>query len=163
MDHQTSINNRIYFSETILQQLALWRFKGKKISFTNGCFDILHIGHADYLSKAASYGDILIVGLNSDNSVRRIKGENRPINPQEARAFLLASLRFVDAVIIFGEDTPYGIIKLIQPDFLIKGNDYKPEEIVGYDIVKANGGEVITIPLVEGFSTSSIIEKLNDK
>ncbi len=163
MDHQTAINNKIFTPETIIQKLAYWRFKEKKISFTNGCFDILHIGHADYLSKAASVGDILIVGLNSDNSVKRIKGETRPINPEDARAFLLASFQFIDAVILFNEDTPYELIKIVQPDFLIKGNDYAPEQIVGYDIVKEKGGEVITIPLVEGFSTSSILKNLMDK
>lgn len=163
MDYQTAINHKIFTPDTILQKLAYWRFKGKKICFTNGCFDILHIGHADYLSKAASFGDLLIVGLNSDYSVKRIKGETRPINPEAARAFLLASFQFVDAVIIFNEDTPYELIKIIQPDFLIKGNDYATEEIVGYDIVKQKGGEVITIPLVEGFSTSSIINKIIDQ
>lgn len=160
MEKHQSIINKIYSSETISQLLAYWQFKGKKVVFTNGCFDVLHLGHAEYLSKAADLGDVLVVGLNTDASVKRLKGENRPINPENARAFLLASLRVVDAVIFFDEDTPYNLIKLIQPDILVKGNDYKPEDIVGYDVLMAKGGEVKTIELVEGFSSSLIIEKM---
>ncbi len=160
MENHQSIINKIYSPDNISQILAYWQFKGKKVVFTNGCFDVLHLGHAEYLSKAADLGDILIVGLNTDASVKRLKGENRPINPENARAFLLASLRVVDAVIFFDENTPYNLIKLIQPDILVKGNDYKPEDIVGYDILMAKGGEVKTIELVEGFSSSLIIEKM---
>ena len=132
----------------------------KKIVFTNGCFDILHIGHVRYLKKAAALGDILIVGLNSDDSVRRIKGPDRPVNNQDDRLEVLAALDFVDYVVIFNEDTPYEIIKLCQPDFLVKGGDYKPEEVVGRDIVEGRGGRLVLIPFVKGRSTTNIIEKI---
>jgi len=140
--------------------LAYWRFKNQKIVFTNGCFDLLHLGHLDYLVKAADLGDVLIVGLNSDNSVRRLKGENRPLLDQNARANLLAGFSFITKVVIFDEDTPYELIKLVKPDILVKGKDYKKEEVVGYDIVQKNGGEVITLDLVEGYSTTDLIRKI---
>ncbi|MCR5645010.1 MAG: D-glycero-beta-D-manno-heptose 1-phosphate adenylyltransferase [Bacteroidales bacterium] len=132
-----------------------------KVVFTNGCFDILHRGHVEYLAKAADLGDILVVGLNTDASVRRLKGEGRPVNNQEARALVLASLSFVDAVVLFDDDTPYNLIKTLRPDVLVKGADYQPEDIVGYDIVTSYGGTVTTIPLVEGYSTTNFIERLN--
>ena len=154
------IKSKIFSKESLKYQLAIWRFLSKKIVFTNGCFDILHLGHIDYLSKAAEFGNVLIVGLNSDNSVRSIKGGNRPINDENSRAMILASLGFVSAVILFDEDTPYNLIKFVQPDVLIKGSDYKPEDIVGYDIVKAKGGEIETIDFLHGYSTSSIIDKI---
>jgi len=156
------IENKIISLDNLQLKLAFWKFKEKKVVFSNGCFDILHRGHIDYLSKAADLGDILIIGLNSDNSVRRIKGTTRPINDEYSRALLLASLSFVDAVCLFDEDTPYKLIKFIQPDILVKGNDYSPEEVVGNDIVSAKGGQVITIPLVEGFSTSKIEKHIAD-
>ncbi len=134
--------------------------EGKTLVFTNGCFDILHRGHVEYLSKASDMGDVLVVGLNTDASVKRLKGESRPINDEQARALILASLGFVDAVVLFDEDTPYELIKAIRPDVLVKGADYKPEEIVGYDIVTSYGGKVETVPLVEGYSTTSIISNL---
>ncbi len=140
-----------------------WRLRERKVVFTNGCFDILHLGHIDYLSKAADLGHELVVGLNTDQSVRRIKGAGRPINDQDARARLLASLFFVSAVVLFDEDTPYELIKKVQPHVLVKGSDYKAEDIVGYDVVKARQGEVITIDFLEGFSTSAIIEKLRQE
>ncbi len=140
--------------------LAFWRFKGYKIVFTNGCFDILHLGHIDYLAKARNLGDKLMVGLNTDASVRRIKEENRPINDESSRAMLLASLQFVDAVVLFNEDTPFNLIKKVQPDILVKGSDYKPENIVGADIVTAKGGKIETIDFLEGYSTTSVIEKI---
>ena len=140
--------------------LAIWRFQGKKIVFTNGCFDILHLGHIDYLSAASELGDLLIIGLNTDLSVSKIKGENRPIQDEVSRAFVLASLGFVDAVVFFGEDTPYNLIKIIQPDILVKGADYRPEDIVGYDIVKNKGGEIVTIEFLEGYSTTAIEKKI---
>jgi rfaE bifunctional protein nucleotidyltransferase chain/domain len=154
------IKSKIFSKESLKYQLSIWRFLSKKIVFTNGCFDILHLGHIDYLSKAAEFGDVLIVGLNSDDSVRAIKGINRPINDEKSRAKILASLGFVSAVILFDEDTPYNLIKFVQPDVLIKGSDYKPEDIVGYDIVKAKGGEIETIDFLRGYSTSSIIDKI---
>lgn len=131
-----------------------------KTVFTNGCFDILHRGHVEYLQKARTFGDRLIVGLNSDASVRRLKGETRPIQDQTSRKIVLEALRCVDEVFIFEEDTPYELIQKIQPDVLVKGADYRPEDIVGYDIVKSKGGEVRTVEFVEGFSTTKIIDRL---
>ena len=133
-----------------------WKFFGKRIVFTNGCFDLLHAGHIESLSQAAGFGDILIVGLNSDSSVKRLKGENRPIQSEQNRATLLASLYMVDAVVIFDEDTPLEIIKSIMPDVLVKGGDYTPETIVGAKEVMANGGKVEIIPLVPGLSTTNL-------
>jgi len=137
-------------------------FIGKKVVFTNGCFDILHRGHLEYLQAAADLGDILVVGLNSDASVKRLKGENRPINNQNDRAFALASLVFVDAVIIFDEDTPLELIQRVKPNVLVKGGDYSIGNIVGADFVKNIGGEVQVIPFVDGYSTTQIIEKMKE-
>lgn len=137
-----------------------WRIHWESIVFTNGCFDILHLGHVDYLEKARNLGKRLVVGINSDDSVQRLKGESRPILPQEARARVIAALEFVDAVVIFEEDTPYELIKLLQPDILVKGGDYKPEEIVGYEIVTKHGGKVLTLDLVNDYSTTAIGKKL---
>lgn len=137
--------------------------QGKKIVFTNGCFDILHIGHKRYLQKAATLGDLLIVGVNSDDSVRRLKGPERPINPEQDRAEMLSALGFVDYVVVFDEDTPYELIKKIQPDVLVKGGDYKPEEVVGRDIVEARGGQLELISFVEGKSTTNIINKMKSE
>lgn len=132
----------------------------RKIVFTNGCFDLVHQGHIDYLSKARDLGDMLVVGLNTDASVRRLKGPRRPINDEYSRALLLASMLFVDYVVLFGEDTPYELIKTLQPDILVKGSDYKPEDIVGYDIVMAKGGRVETLDFLPGFSTTAIEQKI---
>jgi len=145
------------------RMLTIWQFQGKKIVFTNGCFDILHLGHIDYLSKAKDMGDLLIIGLNTDLSVSKVKGKNRPIQNENSRAMVLASLGFVDVVVFFGEDTPYNLIKITQPDILVKGADYKPEDIVGYDIVKNKGGEVVTIEFLEGYSTTAIEKKILGK
>ncbi|MFW5656806.1 MAG: D-glycero-beta-D-manno-heptose 1-phosphate adenylyltransferase [Bacteroidota bacterium] len=153
---------KVVKTEPELSQLrAQLKFKGKKVVFTNGCFDILHRGHVEYLYKASLLGDFLFLGLNSDASVRRLKGENRPVQDEIARMTILASLYFVDAIMIFDEDTPYELIKKVQPDFLVKGKDYKAKEIVGYDIVTQNGGKVKTIDLVEGYSTTNLIRKIN--
>jgi rfaE bifunctional protein nucleotidyltransferase chain/domain len=155
------IKSKVFNAETLKNQLAVWRFKGKKIVFTNGVFDLLHLGHIDYLSKAKDEGDILIVGVNTDASTRRLnKGNNRPITNQESRSTILASLLFVDAVVLFDEDTPYKLIQQIQPDVLVKGSDYKAKDIVGYDIVQAKGGRVVTINFLEGYSTTAIEEKI---
>jgi D-glycero-beta-D-manno-heptose 1-phosphate adenylyltransferase len=143
-------------------RLAYWNFHSKKIVFTNGCFDILHQGHIDYLSKAADQGDVLIVGLNTDNSVAQLKGKGRPVQDENSRAMLLAALRFVDAVVLFDQDTPLELISLVQPDVLVKGSDYKAEDIVGHDVVKNNGGEIITIDFLDGYSTSALIEKIKN-
>lgn len=137
-----------------------WKENGEKVVFTNGCFDILHLGHIDYLEKARSLGDRLIIGLNTSESVTRIKGPGRPVNNDESRGRILAALQFVDLVVYFTEDTPYKLIKTLIPDILVKGSDYLAENIVGADIVIAHGGEVKTINLIEGFSTSKIIDKI---
>lgn len=161
MNYTDFIVNKIIFrKEELAETLSQWRFKEEKIVFTNGCFDILHRGHVEYLAKAAALGSKLIVGLNSDASVKRLKGENRPVNDQNARALVLASLLFTDKIILFEEDTPLELITRIQPDILVKGKDYKPEEIVGYDVVTKKGGQVITIDLTAGFSTTGILNKL---
>lgn len=137
-----------------------WKASGAKIVFTNGCFDILHLGHVEYLEKARAIGDKLVLGLNTDSSVKRIKGEKRPLNDQYSRARILAALSFVDAVTYFDEDTPYELIKQLLPDILVKGNDYLAENIIGADIVIANGGSVETIALVDGYSTTNVIDKI---
>ncbi|HON17732.1 MAG TPA: D-glycero-beta-D-manno-heptose 1-phosphate adenylyltransferase [Salinivirgaceae bacterium] len=161
MKHLEIIQSKIHTIDTIQPLLAMWRFKSEKIVFSNGCFDILHRGHVEYLSKAADLGKHLIIGLNTDASIKRIKGPSRPVQDENARSIVLASLRFVDAVILFDEDTPYNLIAAVKPDILVKGSDYKPEEIVGYDIVTKNGGEVVTIDLVEGYSTTNIVNRLS--
>ncbi len=135
---------------------------GKKIIFTNGCFDIIHAGHVEYLQEAAELGDVLIIGLNSDESVKRLKGRNRPINSQIDRAKVLSGLATVSYIVIFEEDTPYMLIDHIKPDVLVKGGDWQPDEIVGADIVQANGGSVRSLSYKEGNSTSSIIEKMKE-
>lgn len=154
------IKNKILSHNQLIGKLEELRMKNKKIVFTNGCFDLLHQGHIDYLAKAKELGDILILGLNTDASIQRLKGLSRPIQDQISRATILASLVQVDFVVLFDEDTPYELIKFVQPDVLVKGADYKAENIVGYDIVKAKGGEVVTIEFLEGFSTSNIVNKI---
>lgn len=158
MKNIEQISQKIVTQEQLNLKLKAWKAAGDQIVFSNGCFDILHMGHVDYLSRAADFGQRLVVGLNSDDSVRRLKGDNRPINDQNARAFLLAALFFVDAVIFFDEDTPYNLINSIEPHVLVKGSDYQPEDIVGYDIVKAIGGRVETIELVPNLSTTRLID-----
>lgn len=133
--------------------------KKKKVVFTNGCFDILHSGHVRYLKQAANFGDLLIVGLNSDESVKRLKGQNRPINSQTDRAMILGALEFVDYIVIFDEDTPLNLIENIVPEVLVKGADYKKEDVVGAEFVETNGGRVELVPFVEGYSTTNIIKK----
>jgi len=155
-----NIPNKIFNDHELQQELKRWRLKNKKIVFTNGVFDILHEGHIASLSEAASFGDILIVGLNADESVKRIKGESRPINNERSRALLLASLLVTDAIILFAEDTPLKLISSILPDVLVKGGDYTVEQIAGAKEVLANGGEVKIVPIVEGFSTTGIIERM---
>jgi rfaE bifunctional protein nucleotidyltransferase chain/domain len=154
------IQSKIIDINNIEPFLTYWKLKNRKLVFTNGCFDIIHRGHVEYLAQAADCGNELIVGINTDNSVRKLKGETRPVQDEIARAMMMASLQFVSAVILFDEDTPYKLIKKIQPDVLIKGSDYDITDIIGYDIVKAKGGEVKTIDFIEGYSTTSIIEKL---
>jgi D-glycero-beta-D-manno-heptose 1-phosphate adenylyltransferase len=161
MDHLNFIQSKIVLDRSELQnQLAIWQFKNHKIVFTNGCFDIIHRGHVEYLAQAASLGHQLIVGLNTDASVKRLKGSTRPVQDENTRALVLAGFSFISKVVLFDEDTPLELIQLIQPDILVKGGDYNPEEIVGYDTVKAKNGEVVTINLVEGHSTTSIIKRM---
>lgn len=152
-------NNEENLSE-LKRLLAFWNFRNYKTVFTNGCFDIIHKGHIDYLSKSAEPGNKLVIGLNSDVSVRKIKGEKRPVNDEGARALILAAFGFVDAVVLFDEDTPYNLIKTVNPDILVKGSDYTADKIAGNDIVKAKGGLVVTVDFLEGYSTSAIIEKI---
>ncbi|MEI7965067.1 MAG: D-glycero-beta-D-manno-heptose 1-phosphate adenylyltransferase [Chitinophagaceae bacterium] len=155
-----SIPDKILSEQELQQQLKRWRLQNKTIVFTNGVFDILHEGHIASLSEAASFGHILIVGLNADASVKRLKGDNRPVNKEQARALLLASLLPTDAIVIFDTDTPLDLIISIMPDVLVKGGDYTLEQIVGAKEVLANGGEVKIVPLIEGVSTTAIIEKM---
>ena len=160
MKSVSSIPDRIFTLETLIYQLNRWRLLGKKIVFTNGVFDILHQGHIASLSEAATHGHILIVALNADASVKRLKGDSRPVNQEGSRALLMASLVIVDAVILFEEDTPLNLITAILPDVLIKGGDYTIDQIVGAKEVIANGGEVKIASILEGFSTTSIIENM---
>ncbi|MFM7667587.1 MAG: D-glycero-beta-D-manno-heptose 1-phosphate adenylyltransferase [Bacteroidota bacterium] len=169
MERLNYVIDKIVSQEEIIQHRALFAMKNQRVVFTNGCFDILHPGHVTYLAKAASLGNKLIVGLNSDESVRGLdKAPNRPINSQDARALVLAALGFIDLVCVFTESTPVKLIELVQPDVLVKGGDYDADEtdssskkfIVGSEFVKSYGGEVKTIDLVQGFSTTRIIEKL---
>jgi rfaE bifunctional protein nucleotidyltransferase chain/domain len=160
MSHLQTIEKKVMDAVSLSEQIRKWRDQGCKIVFTNGCFDILHLGHVDYLARAADYGDKMIIGLNSDHSVSRIKGPTRPINDERSRAMVLAALGCVSAITVFDEPTPYELISLVQPDVLIKGADYKPEEIVGYDIVTLRGGSVKTIPFVNGYSTTAIEQRI---
>ena len=155
-----SIPGKIFTIDALQHQLKRWRLHNKKIVFTNGVFDILHEGHIASLSEAASYGSILIVAVNTDASVKRLKGESRPINNANSRALLLASLVITDAVILFEEDTPLNLITTLLPDVLVKGGDYTLDQIVGAKEVMANGGEVKIVPILDGFSTTGIIEKM---
>lgn len=163
MERMERIKAKVLTRDRLRQQHNIWHFKKRKVVFTNGCFDLLHLGHIEYLSKAADLGDVLVIGLNSDRSVRKLKGGGRPVLNEKARAMILASLFFVTAVILFDEETPYDLISEVKPDVLIKGADYEIGEIAGHDIVQAYGGEVVTIPLTEGYSTTDIIEKLMHK
>lgn len=153
-------SQKIVSQQELKARIQDWQSKGLKVVFSNGCFDIVHLGHIDYLEKARFLGDKLVIGLNSDASVKRLKGETRPINDGHARSRMLAAFGFVDGVTIFEEETPKDLISYLLPDILVKGSDYSIENIVGADTVIANGGEVKTIDLVEGFSTSTLIEKL---
>lgn len=154
------IQRRIFNREDLIRECNVWRAGQKKIVFTNGCFDILHHGHLDLLAKAADFGNILILGLNTDASVQRLKGPDRPVTNEQDRAFQVASLLCVDAVCLFDEDTPEELIKLIRPDVLVKGGDYTIETIVGADFVQKSGGSVEIIPFVQGYSTTSIIDRI---
>ncbi len=155
------IDAKLITAEEAVKKIAQWRLLGKTVAFTNGCFDILHKGHIFSLSEAAREADYLIIGLNSDASTRQLKGNDRPVNDQSARAQLLSALVMVDAVIIFDEDTPLELIKKIMPDVLVKGGDYTVEQIAGAKEVIAQGGKVIINPILEGFSTTGLIDKIS--
>lgn len=163
MSKMGGIARKIRSGEDLERFLAVARFKGRKIVFTNGCFDILHRGHVEYLSRASELGDLLVVGLNTDRSVRALKGPGRPVQDEQTRSLLLASLSFVNLVTLFDEDTPYDLIRLILPDVLVKGGDYQVTDIVGSDIVRNHGGEVLTIDLTPGFSSTGIIKRMSEK
>lgn len=161
MSAKTHFSEKVFDLDSISEKVNNWKSKNH-IVFTNGCFDILHLGHIDYLFKASKFGDKLIVGINTDKSIQRIKGENRPIQDEFSRTSILASLSCVDAVVLFHEDTPKQLIELIQPNTLVKGADYEVEDIVGSNFVIANGGSVETIPFLEGYSTSHIINSIKN-
>lgn len=160
---QQRLEEKILTPQQLLHKLNLWRFRQQRIVFTNGCFDILHAGHVHVLSKAADFGDVLIVGLNSDNSVKKLKGASRPLQGANSRARVLASLFYVHAVVLFEEDTPLELIKIISPDVLVKGGDYKATDIAGADHVSQHGGSVEIIPLLSGYSTTGIAQKLSSE
>lgn len=157
-----SVKNKIVRQNLLRETLLALKAQGKKIVFTNGCFDLVHLGHLDYLEKARGKGDVLVIGLNSDQSIRRLKGASRPVMDENSRARLLAALEFVDYVVLFDEDTPQELIRDILPDVLVKGDDYQVSNIVGADIVMSNGGKVETVELVKGYSSTAIIEKIKN-
>lgn len=162
MEKWKKIQQKIVDIETLEKKVAIWKMKSDQIVFTNGCFDLFHEGHAYIIAEAAAKGHRLIVGLNSDASVRLLKGAHRPINNEQSRAKVLASLLYVDAVVLFDEETPLSLIKILNPDVLVKGGDYKVENIVGADEVLSQGGKVEIIPLIKGESSSNMIEKIRN-
>lgn len=153
------IESKIYSLDALAKRIEFWRLLGDRIVFTNGCFDILHQGHVHLLAGCAAMGDRLIIGLNSDTSVKRLKGEKRPVNQQDSRAIVLASNLFTDAIVVFEEDTPENLIHTIKPDVLVKGGDWQKDNIVGASFVESYGGIVTTIPYLNGFSTTGILER----
>ncbi len=158
---QAPANPRIMDRISLVRMANIWRLKSDRLVFTNGVFDILHRGHVEYLEEAAALGDRLIVGINSDSSVQRLgKGPDRPLNDQDSRALVLAALRCVDAIVIFEEDTPLELIKAVRPDVLVKGGDWKADQIVGAEVVKSTGGEVRSLKLVDGFSTTELVRRI---
>lgn len=160
MNSLDQIQQKIFTQDSLLPQLEKWKSQGDKIVFTNGCFDLLHLGHIDYLAKAADLGHRLVLGLNTDRSVRELKGSSRPITNEASRAGILASLFFIDAVVLFDEQTPVSLISAIKPDVLVKGADYTIEQIVGADIVMQNGGQVKTVAFLPGYSTTAIEQRI---
>lgn len=161
VDTPAPVDARLIDRTDLLRLANIWRMKGDRIVFTNGCFDILHRGHVQYLEEAAALGERLVIGLNTDASVRRLgKGDDRPVNDEESRAKVLCALRCVDAVVLFDEDTPMALIQALVPDVLAKGGDWAAKDIIGADVVKAAGGEVRSIPLVEGFSTTALLDRI---
>jgi rfaE bifunctional protein nucleotidyltransferase chain/domain len=163
MTYNEIIRAKIFSREELVLKVQRLQYFGKKIVFTNGCFDLLHLGHVDYLAKAKDCGDFLIVAVNADESVKRLnKGDSRPIQDEHSRAMIIASLHVVDAVVIFNEETPYELISALVPDVLVKGADYRVEQIAGHDVVLQRGGEVKLVELVQGYSTSAIEKKIKE-
>ena len=156
------INNKIFDLQLLMKKIEKWRSKNKKIVFTNGCFDLIHLGHIEILARSSDFGDKLIIGVNSDLSIKKLKGENRPIIKESSRIKQLSALEFVDAVVLFDEDTPLKLIETINPDVITKGGDYTAKNIVGNEVVSQKNGEVIIIPLTQGYSTTSILNKIKN-
>jgi rfaE bifunctional protein nucleotidyltransferase chain/domain len=162
LNKKEALNHKILEIKTLKQQIKRWRLHSQKIVFTNGCFDILHCGHIKIITEAASLGDKLIVAINTDASVKRLKGEERPINDEKSRAIVLSALQYVDAIILFDEDTPLELIQDTTPDVLVKGGDYTIDTVVGAKHVMKNGGEVVIIPTETGFATTNVINKIKN-
>ena len=162
MSNLENIKSKIYSLSDLKITSDKWKATGEKVVFTNGCFDIIHQGHIEVLARTADLGTKLIVGLNSDSSIQKLKNENRPIIQQQSRAILLASFSFVDAVVLFSEETPLNLISTLKPDVLAKGGDYEIETIVGHKIVQDNGGQVTLVPFIDGFSSTNIIDKIRN-
>ena len=160
MSHLKTLNSKVYNLDALTTQLEQWKANGNKVVFTNGCFDIIHRGHIEVLARTADLGDKLIIGLNSNQSIQKLKGKDRPIIDEQSRAILLAALSFVDAIVLFSEDTPLKLISTLLPDVLAKGGDYEIETIVGHKIVQQNGGKVKIVPFIDGFSSTTIIDKI---
>ena len=160
MNQISRLQSKILSFSTLENQLKKWRKANEKIVFTNGCFDLLHLGHVNYLAKARDLGNRLVIGLNTDASIRRLKGSTRPVKDEQSRLALLAGMAFVDAVVLFDEETPINLISMIRPNVLVKGGDYKIKDIVGHEIVLNSGGKVCTIDFVDGYSSSALIEKV---
>jgi D-glycero-beta-D-manno-heptose 1-phosphate adenylyltransferase len=157
-----NIKAKIHTMQSIESELKKWRENGERIVFTNGCFDLLHLGHINYLADAAELGNRLIIGVNTDASVSSVKGPHRPLKDENSRSIILAALQFTDAIILFDEETPINLISHIAPDVLVKGGDYTLEQIVGHELVLDKGGKVLTIPITEGYSTTNIEQKILD-
>jgi rfaE bifunctional protein nucleotidyltransferase chain/domain len=157
------LQSKIYILDQLIDKVSNWKDQNKKIVFTNGCFDLIHLGHVEVLARSSDLGDKLIVAINSDESIAKIKGTNRPIIEEESRVKQIAALDFVDAVILFKQDTPINIIASITPNFITKGGDYKISDVVGHEIVQKNNGEVVIIPLTQGYSTTSILDKIKNE
>lgn len=160
MNKVSLIQDKIVDREQLREKASQWRKEGKKLVFTNGCFDILHKGHLEVLTASAGFGDILVVGLNTDASVSRLKGPERPVNHESFRTWMMASLQIVDAVTLFDEPTPWELLEVLQPDVIVKGGDYSVDQVVGAKEVLARGGEVRIVPIVQGYSTTALIETI---
>ena len=154
------INNKIFDLQLLMKKIEKWRSENKKIVFTNGCFDLIHLGHIEILARSSDFGDKLIIGVNSDLSIKKLKGKNRPIIEESSRIKQLSALEFVDAVALFDEETPLKLIETIKPDVITKGGDYTAKNVVGNEVVSQKNGEVVIIPLTQGYSTTSILNKI---